>query len=97
VIIDDLDPMCVPILPDEADAISVVDPNAVLAGALVFQCLKRIAGRAKVGKYPGSVKLKSPTNCGLLDGHELPRPHSEKDLLCFGVSKRTDHHLIVYR
>jgi hypothetical protein len=89
--------MCVSIFPDEAEAIAVVDPNAVLSGAVVFQCLQGIARRTEIVKSPGRVKLKQFSNRNLFDSLKLPGSDSKEDLLGFGISKRSDYGLIVYR
>jgi hypothetical protein len=82
----------VSVLPDEADAITVVDPN-VLPGSVVLQCLQRIAWRTKILKTPGRVKLEQLSNCALFDSLELPRPDSQEDLLSDGISKGLDQRI----
>jgi hypothetical protein len=59
VIIGDLDLIRVSILPDEAQPIAVVDPNAVLSGAVAFPCLKRIARRPQIVKRSGRVQTET--------------------------------------
>jgi hypothetical protein len=81
----------VSVFPDEAEAIAVVDPNAVLSGAVAFQCLERIAGRTEIVERPGRVQLKQFSNGGLLDGLKSPGSDSKKYLLGFGISERPDH------
>jgi len=56
------------IFPDEAEAIAVVDPNAVLSGSVAFQRLQRIAWRTEIVKRPGCMKLKQFSNSDLFDG-----------------------------
>jgi hypothetical protein len=58
VVVGDLHLKRVPLSPDEAEAIPVVNPNAVLSGAVAFQCLQRIAWGTEIVKRPGRVKLK---------------------------------------
>jgi len=97
VIIDYLDAVCVPILPNEAQSVAIIDPNAVLPGAVVFQWLQRVSRRTKIVETPGSVKLEQFASRNLLDGLELLGSDPKKDLFGFGISKRTDHTFIVYR
>ena len=84
----------VPILPDEAQPVTIVYPNAVLPGAIVFQSLQRIARRTKIVETPGRVKLEQFANRNFLDGLKLLGPDPMKDLFGFGISKRTDHTLL---
>ena len=44
-VVDDLDVMCVPVLPAKADAPLIVDANAVLARAVAFELFESVAGR----------------------------------------------------
>ena len=92
-IIGDLHLIRVSIFPDEAEAIAVVDPDAVLSGAAAFQCLQRVTWRAEIVKRPGRVQLKQFSNRNLFDGLKLPGTGSQKDLLGFGISKGADHAL----
>jgi hypothetical protein len=78
VIIGDLHLIRASIFPDEAEAIAVVDPNAVPSGAVVFQCLQGIAGRTDIVKSPGGVKLKQFSNRNFLDRLKLPRSHPRR-------------------
>ena len=43
-IIDDLHVVGVPVVPDEADAVLIVDPNAVLATSIAGERLESVAG-----------------------------------------------------
>jgi hypothetical protein len=56
----------------------VIDPKAVLFGAVAFQCLQRIAWRAEIVQRPGGVKLKQFSNRNLFDGLKRPRSDSKK-------------------
>jgi hypothetical protein len=97
VIIDDLHIVRVPILPNEAQSVAIIYPNAVLPGAVAFQRLQRVSRGTKIVEALGRVKLKQFANRNLLDGLELFGSDPEKDPFGFGVSKRTDHFFIVYR
>jgi hypothetical protein len=91
VIIGDLNPVRVSILPDEAEAIAIVDPNAVLSRAVTFQCFQGIAWRTEIAKRSGRVKLKQLSDRSLFNGLKLPGSDSKKYILCFGVLKGPDH------
>ena len=75
-IIGDLHLIRVSVFPDEAEAITVVDSNAVLSGAAAFQCLQRIARRPQIMQRPGRVQLKQLPKNSLLT-RELLDSHGE--------------------
>jgi hypothetical protein len=91
VVISDLHLQRVPVSPDEAETTPVVDPNAVLSGAVAFQCLQRVAWRTEIMKRPGGVKLKQFSNRNLFDGLKRPGSDSKKYFLGFGIPKGSDH------
>jgi hypothetical protein len=96
-IIDYLHIACISIVPNEAQPIAIVDPNAVLSGAAVFQCLQRVPRGTKIVETLGRVQLEQFASRNLLDGLKLLRPGPEEEPFGFGVSKGADHLLIVYR
>jgi hypothetical protein len=58
VIVDDLHVVSVPFVPDEADAVLIVDPNAVLPASVAHERLEPVAGkRRQVAKLPSSMEL----------------------------------------
>jgi hypothetical protein len=97
VIIDYLYLPCISILPNEAQPVTVVDPNAALPGAIVLQCFQGIPRRAKIVETPGRVKLEQFASRNLLDGLEPLGSDPEEDPFGLGVSKGADHVFIVYR
>jgi hypothetical protein len=72
VIVGELYPIRISVLPDEAEAIAVVDPNTVLSGPIALQRLQRIAWRTEIVKRPGRVKLKQFSNGNLSDSLKPP-------------------------
>ena len=52
-VIDNLDHLRATILPDEADAPLIVDPDAVLSPAIASECLEPVAGRRSEIREPG--------------------------------------------
>jgi len=89
-IVGDLRLIRVASFPDEAEAIAVVDPDAVLSGAVVFQCFQRIARRAEIVQRRGRVKLKQSSNGSLFDGLKLSGSDPKEYLLGFDIPKRSD-------
>jgi hypothetical protein len=74
VVIGDLNVGGVSILPAEANAVLVVDPNAVLPFAIARQGFKLVAGdRGQVARRGCSVQMKQFAKCGLLDCREVFR------------------------
>jgi hypothetical protein len=73
VIVDDLHAVCVSILPNEAQPVAIVYPNAMLPSAVVLQRLQRVSWCTKIVEAPGRVKLEQFANRNLLDGLELCR------------------------
>ena len=90
-VIRDLDIYRPAFRPDEANPPLLIDPDAVLSGAVAFQCLQRIARRTEIVERPGRVQLKQFSNGGLFDGLKSPGSDSKKHLLSFGISERPDH------
>jgi hypothetical protein len=57
VIVNDLDVMCVTLLPSEDDPPLVIDPDAVFATTLSFERLKSVPGRrSEVTQFVGRVE-----------------------------------------
>jgi hypothetical protein len=97
VIIDYLYLVCVPVLPNEAQPVAIIYPNAVLPCAVVFQCLQGVSRRSKIVEVPSRVELEQFANHNLLDGLELFGSGPAKDPFGLLISKRTNHVYIVYR
>jgi len=58
VIVHDLHIVSVPLVPDEADAILIVDPNAVLSTPIACERLEPVAGECrKVTEVVGRMEL----------------------------------------
>jgi hypothetical protein len=92
VVVDDLHILRVAILPDEADAVLIVDADAVLSAPIACQGFQPIAGkRCQVSKFASGVELLQ-----LPLGHtrHLLQASAEpagKQRLGFGVLERPDH------
>jgi len=68
VIIHDLDIVCVPLEPNEAETPLVVDPNAVLSLSVAVQGFQTIAGRRhQVSQFGRAVQLAQLPACNMLD------------------------------
>lgn len=88
----------VSILPAEADAVLVVDPDTVLPLSVAFQCLKLVSGdRGQVAQRRCPVQVEQLSDRNLFDGPKPLRVLLLEDLPGFGVSKGADHVFIVYR
>ena len=92
VIVDDLHIVSVAIVPDEADAVLIVDPNAVLTTSIARERLEPVAGeRRQVSKLASRMKvlefaLGNP--CHFLQAAaELAR----EERLGFGILERPNH------
>jgi hypothetical protein len=58
VVVDDLHVLCVSALPDEADAVLIVDPDAVLAPPVAGQCFESVSRkRRQVAEFASRVEL----------------------------------------
>ena len=92
VIVHDLHIVSVPVVPYEADAILIVDPNAVLSTSIACERLEPVAGECrKVTEVVGRMYLlKLP----LSNTSDLLQPAAEparEERLGFGVFERPNH------
>lgn len=85
------------ILPNETDPVAVVDPDAVLSGAVAFQGLKRVSRGAEIPQALRSVKLEELAHCNLRDRLHLPGSDSVEDVFGVAIAEGADHTSIVYR
>ena len=91
-IVHDLHIVSVPVVPDEADAILIVDPNTVLSTPVACERLEPVAWEcSKVTEVVGRMKLlKLP----LSNTSDLLQPAAEParvERLGFGVLERPNH------
>jgi hypothetical protein len=91
------DVVSVSIFLNEAHAVLVVDPDAVLSQAISLQGFEGVSRRAKIAKALSCVNLEQLTDCGLLDGLKPPGSDAVEDFLGLGIRKRPNHVYIVYR
>ena len=74
-IVDDLHIVSVPVVPDEADAILIIDPNAVLAAPVARECLEPVTReRRQVAEFSSCVQL---LQLPLSDPRHLLQPAAE--------------------
>ena len=97
VIIINFDIVSIAAFPDKADAPLIVDANAVLAGALSFQCFKTISGwQAELSKFIHGMKLDQLAQCHPLDrGRDASALPQVKKLFGIAVRERLNHMAIV--
>jgi hypothetical protein len=98
-VIYDFDVLCASVRPAEAYAELVIDPDAVLTGAITLQGFQPIAGRhAKVIQSTGNLQLTQlPTRDGS-DAGKSPNPLALCNRLCVSALERLDHNsIIMYR
>ena len=80
------------VLPDEANAIFIINPNAVLAHAIVYERLQFIRRwRLQVGKRLCRMDHGELSKSDRLDMVELLRSSAVKDLFCILVGETLDH------
>ena len=95
-VVHHLDLLRFAVLPDEADPILVVDPDAVLALPIAVKSLKVIAReRAEVIEALGGVQLRQLPLRNPGNGSEPPRRVSLKQCLGVSVPEGPDHLLTV--
>jgi hypothetical protein len=92
-VVDDLDLVRVAIAPGEADPELVVDPNAVLPGAVTLKSFQLVAGQRQIPQSPGLVDLVQLAPGGPLNTLEPFRKPVVENRPGFGVAKRPDHRL----
>src|ERR1035437_3522466 len=92
VVIHYLDFVRVAITPGETDPPAVIDPNAMLAGPVPFQCLQPVAPNgSQIGETRGGVQPAQPLACLLFDTAKLPAAKSLVDRFGFLALERADH------
>src|ERR1035438_2042591 len=92
VVIHYLDFVRVAVTPGEADLPTIVDPNAMLASPVPFQCFQVISTNgSQIGETRGGVQPAQPLACLLFDPAKLPAAKSLVDRLGFRASERADH------
>src|SRR5665648_862578 len=97
VIVHDLDVFGTGCRPAEADAVLVVDADAVLAGAGALERLEPVAGRdAQVVEASGDLQLAQPAARDRLEVHEASDPPTTGQRLRIRVLERDDHEAVSY-
>ena len=92
-VIHDLDVLCVPIAPYEAEPPLVIDSNAVLAFAVALQGLQSVRGREaeiiQAESCIDGVKLHKRTLLNVT--RKFPSELTPEDFFCLGITKRPNH------
>jgi hypothetical protein len=92
VIIHDLDVVRVPLVPAKADAVLIVDPNAVLADPIPLQRFQPIARqRGKVTQDRRDVQRVQTSTRNGFDIGEPGHSFSSKEPFGIGAAKRLNH------
>jgi len=92
VIVDDVNLVRVTVTPGEADAVLIVDPDAVLPVAITRERFKVVAGkRTQVAKAPRSVQLLELSLSDAGDTLEAAAEPAGEQVLSLPVAKRADH------
>src|SRR5262245_2007440 len=93
VVVRDLDFICVPLLPSEADPPLIVDADAMLPGSIANESLESISRRySKILQRFCCVDQQQLSMCSALDvGRKCPRAFAPKYLFRLGVAKAPNH------
>src|SRR5262245_13764699 len=92
-VIDDLDVLRATRCPYETHPELVVDADAVLAGAVAFQCFQPIARwHLEVAQVPGPVQHGQLSHCHRLDTHEPPDTPAAEQGRSIGTVERPNRH-----
>ena len=84
-------------LPDKANAVLFVDSDAMLPGAVAFECFQTIARRnAQIAQVNRRFNLVQPADCNRLNGRPSPTESRLKELLRICVLEALDHRLQFY-
>lgn len=96
VVIHNLNIVRIAVAPHEADAPLIVDPNAVLAGAISAKAFESVSARdGQVAKLHCEVNLIKLPPGNALDGPELPYRVTLKELFSIRVTEGPDHGIIL--
>jgi len=92
-VIHDLDVLCVPIAPYEADPPLVIDTNTVLAFAAAFQGFQSVrGGEAEIIQAESSINGVELHKRTLLNAtRKFPSELTPEDFFRLGITKRPDH------
>jgi len=96
-IIDDFDLLCA-VVPNEADAVLVIDADAVLAFAVTFECFEVIARRAtQVVQFDRSIQHVELSTGNPGDSAKGFYIFAIKERLCGFALKALDHKRSIFR
>jgi hypothetical protein len=96
-VIDNFDVRRVSVRPDKADAVLIVDPDAMLAGAIIFQGFERHSDTGQIGQLPCRIEGNQPAKCDTLDVGEPAALFPLEDFLSLGAAKRNNHKIMPSR
>ena len=92
-VIDDLDLVGMVVVPDEADAVLVIDANGMLALSVSTECLQAIVGRnAEIVQGDGCVEYCQLSGCNSAEiGRDAPTLSRPPKALDVEVAEADDH------
>jgi hypothetical protein len=96
VVVHDLNILGASNRPPKADAVLVVDTDAVLACAIALESLQPIAWRnPEVVEPAGDIELPELAPCDRLEADEALHPNATSQSPSVGVAERNDHGVII--
>jgi hypothetical protein len=94
VIIDDLDIVSITLAPYETKSPLVINPNAMLAAPVAFQCLQAISRwNTQVGQPPGPVQVQQLSPGNAFNGAKTWNYPVVEKQRCIGAPEGPDHTL----
>ena len=97
-VVGNLDVISIPIIPAKANAVLVVDPDAMLPLAVSCESFQPVSGnRGQVAERDCPVQMDELAKRDLSDRMKLFRELLPEGLFRFGISKGANHEYIVYR
>jgi len=98
VVVDDLDSISAAITPDEADAVLIIDPDAVLTAAISVEGFEAVPGwDAQIVESCGHLKLKELASGHPLKGDEPPNTDTAGQGLGVRAAERSDREPMITR
>jgi hypothetical protein len=96
-VVNDLNVLCAPITPDEAETPLVVDTNAMLPFPVAMQCFQAIPRwRCQVAQFGSAVQLPKFSARDLLDCLKAPAALAAVKVLSLRTPERPNHKGILF-
>jgi hypothetical protein len=96
-IIDNFNVGCIPVRPNETDAVPVVDPDGVLAFAVFRERFERCASACKIRERSGVIEQHQTPESDALNIAELAAGFFPEDVLGFFAAEGVDHKAMISR